>query len=39
MRGLAEEAGLMMEEFDWHHPSGQQWVVYRPSPNLPPHGG
>ena len=29
MRSLAQEAGLVLEELDWHHPSGQQWVVYR----------
>ena len=29
MRSLAQEAGLMMEDLDWQHPRGQQWVIYR----------
>jgi len=30
IESLATEAGLTMEELDWPHPSGQQWVVFRP---------
>ena len=29
MKGLAEENGLDCRRVDWHHPTGQRWIILR----------